>query len=497
MTSLSNALDLTLADFRLIKKLGEGAGGVVYFAHQLSFDRDAAVKVLFKHMADSPKMVERFYREARLAGRLDHPHIVQGYAVGEDQGWHYFGMEYVDGQSLQKWLEQLGRFALGDALHIALAIARALDYAHGQNLVHRDIKPGNVLIGRGGEVKVADFGVAKIREEDLLALTRTGRGLGTPRYMPLEQFVNAKEADARCDIYALGCTLYALLTGQPPFTAGTFVELVQLKEAGDIPAARRVNPEVPERLDAIIARMVAKRPADRYANCAEVIAALEDLKLARTQLRLEVPAEAPVPPRGKPTSSVAADAPTSPACPATADYTGVPLPAPPVEASTAPTLPRLSPEAADVWHVTYTPADGTQDVRWQPTTAQLLQWIASKDFVAGATARRGAEGEGQPLAAFRELRAAVLDRVSAKAAVPETLHPPKRPPETGHLRRPGRNPDTVRQRAAGASRTTQEVRRAARAAPPAAPPLWRRALWLSAAVAAGAAGYLLMRFLAP
>ncbi len=295
--------ELQLGDFKLLRKLGEGAAGVVYRARQISFDRDAAVKVLFKANA---KNIERFYREARLAGALDHPHIVQGYAVGEERGVHYFAMEYVDGHSLQHLLNKLGRLRLSAAVRAALAVARALDYAHGQNLVHRDIKPGNVLIGRQGAIKLADLGMAKIRDVDLAELTRTGRGMGTPCYMPIEQFVNAKEADARCDIYALGCMLHALLTGQPPFVSSSFMELIQAKEAGVFPPAQQVNPEVPERLDAIIAKMAARHPEDRYQTCREVIDALLELGRDRSLSKNAAP-----PRRSEDSASKAEDAPAS------------------------------------------------------------------------------------------------------------------------------------------------------------------------------------------
>src|SRR5262249_49891960 len=141
-----------LGDFRLLNKLGEGAMGTVYKAQELSADRLVAVKVLFPHMARHPRLLERFYREARLMGRLDHPHLVNGYAVGEDQGWHYFAMEYVDGRSLQKWLTMLGKLPIGDALHVSLACASALQYVHELAFVHRDIKPDTVQITRAGTV---------------------------------------------------------------------------------------------------------------------------------------------------------------------------------------------------------------------------------------------------------------------------------------------------------------------------------------------------------
>src|SRR5262249_24921560 len=213
-------------DFRLRKKIGEGAMGIVYKARQLSLDRDVAVKVLFKHVAKRTKAVERFYREARIMKRLIHPNIVRGIEVDFDQGWHFFAMEYVDGHNLHKWLTRLGRLNIGDALHIALACARALEHAHNLDLIHRDIKPDNILLSRTGQVKVADLGMVKVLDEDN-DLTQTGHGVGTPCYMPLEQAKNGKDADGRSDIYALGCVLYAMLTGEPPFRGETILELIQ------------------------------------------------------------------------------------------------------------------------------------------------------------------------------------------------------------------------------------------------------------------------------
>jgi serine/threonine-protein kinase len=272
-----------IGDFHLLKTLGEGAMGKVYKAYQPAFKRHVALKILFEHVAKNPKLVERLYREGLVMGRLDHPNIVAAYGTGEDKGWHYIAMEYVDGEALQKWLNRVGSVAVGDALHVILACARALQYAHENGLVHRDVKPDNVLITREGLVKVADLGMVKTSDEDM-ALTQTGHAVGTPWYMPLEQARNAKNIDARSDIYALGCMLYCLLTGEPPFAGKTLVEVIQAKEIGTFPPARSVNNEVPERLDLIITKMTAKLPRYRYQSCAEVINDLEALNLASAEL---------------------------------------------------------------------------------------------------------------------------------------------------------------------------------------------------------------------
>jgi len=214
-TSERAATDATLGDFRILQKVGEGAMGTVYKARQISFKRDVALKILFPHISKIPKLVERLNREAEVMGQLDHPNIVQAYVVDEVQGQHFVAMEYVRGDSLQKWLQRAHHLSVGDAIHITLACARALGYAHNLGVIHRDIKPDNILIARDGNVKVADLGMVKRMDEDL-GLTQTGHAVGTPWYMPLEQARNAKDTDRRCDIYALGCMLYCLLTGAPP-----------------------------------------------------------------------------------------------------------------------------------------------------------------------------------------------------------------------------------------------------------------------------------------
>jgi serine/threonine-protein kinase len=272
-----------LGDFQVLEKLGEGAMGAVYRAEQKSFDRIVALKILFAHIAKLPHLVERLYREGRVLGHLDHPNILQAYGIGEIGNSHYVAMEFVDGDNLQRWLRRLEKLTVADALYVTLTVARALEYAHAQGIVHRDLKPENILITRKGEVKIADFGMVKAADEDM-DLTQTGHALGTPWYMPLEQARNAKEIDGRSDIYALGCMLYCLLVGRPPFCGKTLVDVLAAKETGTFPPARTVNPNVPERLDLVIVKMTAKHPKHRYQNCTELVRDLESLGMAGDRL---------------------------------------------------------------------------------------------------------------------------------------------------------------------------------------------------------------------
>jgi eukaryotic-like serine/threonine-protein kinase len=269
----------TLGDFELRKELGQGGMGKVFLAQQISLDRPCAVKVMSSELSKRPDFVERFIREARSMARLDHPSIVRCFAVGEERGKHYVAMELIDGRSMQDWLNELGRLDVADAMLITLICADALQFAHAKNMIHRDIKPDNLLVTRDGIVKVADLGLAKATDEDM-SMTQSGTGLGTPHYMPPEQARNAKHVDARCDIYALGCTLYHFLTGALPFSGETVLELITAKEKGQFKPASRLTPGVPERLDLIIDKMMARDPKHRYSSCAEVIHDLEQLNLS-------------------------------------------------------------------------------------------------------------------------------------------------------------------------------------------------------------------------
>ena len=270
---------VTLGDYRLVKKVGDGAMAYVYKAREPGSNRAVALKVLYRHMAKNRIFLARFYREAQLMSRLHHPNIVHCSRLGKADRHYYLVMEYVPGRNLHYWLVKLGKLGLADALGITLICARALDYAHGLGLVHRDIKPENVLIRRDGVVKLADFGLARSMTDDVFA-TETGHGAGTPAYMPPEQARDARSADHRSDLHALGCMLYQLITGVLPFEGASAVDIVLAKLSSQYRPASELNVEVPKELDTILARMLTPALEDRYQSCGDLINDLTALGLA-------------------------------------------------------------------------------------------------------------------------------------------------------------------------------------------------------------------------
>lgn len=378
----------TLGEYRILRKLGEGAMGAVYLARQEGFERDVALKVLFPHVAGNPKLVERLYREGRVMGQLDHPNLVQAYAIGEDQGWHYVAMEFVEGESLQSCIDRFGTIPVDDAVHVALACLRALDYAHKLGVIHRDIKPDNVLIDRRrGVVKVADLGMVKTDEEEM-SLTQTGHAVGTPWYMPLEQARNAKEIDGRSDIYALGCMVYCMLVGHPPFVGKTIVEVIQAKESGTFPPARKFNPDVPEKLDLILLKMTAKQPKHRYQSCAEAIQDLVDLGLAGQTLNF----------LRKPRTKVDPAAPTAPTVRVDSSGGDVTV---------------VDSAELDVWHL-LVKVEGNEKSR-KLTTSQILKML--QEGTVGPTAKISrTPGEGyRSIATYKEFAEAAQRQRGQKA----------------------------------------------------------------------------------
>jgi len=272
-----------VGDFKIEKKLGQGGMGTVFLATQMSLDRKVALKTLSPEFAKKDDFVKRFLREARSMARLQHPNVVQVYAADSASGVNYAAIEYIDGRSMQGWMNELKQLSVGDALHVALVCADALKHAHDLNMIHRDIKPDNILVTSKGVVKVADFGLAKAIDEDV-SMTQSGTGLGTPLYMAPEQARNAKHVDKRSDIYALGSTLYYFLTGKLPFTGENTLELIIAKEKGTFPHVRKLNPQVPERLDLMVDKMLMKDPNHRYGDCGDIIRDLGGLGIANPAL---------------------------------------------------------------------------------------------------------------------------------------------------------------------------------------------------------------------
>ena len=270
----------SLGPYRILRRLGEGGMGSVYLAYHEGQKEQVALKVLADHLDSNPGFVTRFYREARSGGVLNHPNIVRGIGVDKDPatGKHYLVMEFVDGISAHALLDKMGRLPVGDAVHIALDVARALEHAHSRNIVHRDIKPDNILIAKSGVAKLADFGLAK-RTDEASHLTAARQGFGTSYYMPYEQALNARQADGRSDIYALGATLYHLLTGEVPFSGENHLEVVEKKGRGEFVPASLLNPAVPPALDQILEKMLAREPSDRYQTVSDLIVELERSRL--------------------------------------------------------------------------------------------------------------------------------------------------------------------------------------------------------------------------
>jgi serine/threonine-protein kinase len=391
----------SLGDYRLVKKLGAGGMGAVYKATQISLERDAAVKVLFKHLAEDPSFVERFQREARIMAKLDHPNVLRCYGVGEQHGWHFFAMEYIDGGSMESWLQKLGRLSVGDALYVIIACAEGLQHAHEQNMIHRDIKPDNILLTKKGVVKVADMGLAKAREGENVSLTRTGTGAGTPLYMSPEQARDAKHVDQRTDIYSLGCMLYTFLTGKQPFQGETYVELLEAKEKGKYPPAKKTNPEVPERLDLIIDKMLVKELKFRYESCAQVIKDLRELGLANKTLSFfETDTATAMPAAGTKTGTVApkstAVAPKVPAKAGAGPKGAVPAPA--------------EKEDRNWWYVSYETKEGKL-VNRKCTTAQVKELLKDKNFDLKAQVSHNKDGPYRSLATVPEFEAVLRGRI--------------------------------------------------------------------------------------
>jgi serine/threonine protein kinase len=251
--------------YRIEDVLGRGGMASVYLAHDAELERPVAVKVLAEHLADRPDFQDRFLREARLAAQLSHPNIVQVFDVGEEDGTPYIVMECVEGSTLADELKERGRLEPEEVVDLALQICGGLEHAHAAGLVHRDIKPQNLLLRPDGTVKIADFGIARAAETT--RLTQIGSVLGTAAYLAPEQALG-EEVTASADIYSLGCVLYELLTGRTPYVFKTLPELVAKHREEAIEPLREVRSEIPEQLEAAIMHALARNPDYRPESAA-------------------------------------------------------------------------------------------------------------------------------------------------------------------------------------------------------------------------------------
>jgi eukaryotic-like serine/threonine-protein kinase len=268
--------------YRLESKLGSGGMSTVYLARDETLQRWVAVKVMHREISDQPDQLERFRREARAVAQLSHPNVVAVIDAGEDGGYPYIVLEYVEGETLKQRIDRLGRLPVDEAAAYGIEIGRGLAAAHAQRLIHRDVKPQNVLIDAEGRAKVTDFGIARSLESD--GLTKTGRVLGTTDYVAPEQAMG-QGVDARCDIYSLGILLYEMLTGEVPFQADTLVGVAMKHVNERMPDVQERRPEISSAFAAVIERATAKEPKKRYPDMIAMLADLEgalEVEVARS-----------------------------------------------------------------------------------------------------------------------------------------------------------------------------------------------------------------------
>lgn len=292
--ALGQTRGLVLGNYVILDKLGEGGMGMVFKARHRLMKRIVALKVLPPSMTQSADAVSRFHREVEAAAKLQHANIAGAYDADQADGIHFLVMEHVDGPNLSSLVKEIGPLAPPLAMNIISQAARGLAHAHANGVVHRDIKPGNLLVNPDGVVKILDMGLAQLQsnEENSGAkadLTQSGRIMGTVDYMAPEQALDAKTVDQRADIYSLGCTLYYLLAGRSMSPDGTLTQKLLWHQSEPIPSLREVCPAAPEQLEEVFRNMVAKKPAERYSTMVELLSALEPLLADIPDEQLQLP----------------------------------------------------------------------------------------------------------------------------------------------------------------------------------------------------------------
>ena len=268
-----------LGNYLLLDKIGAGGMGQVFKARHRRMDRIVALKVLPANLMQDQATIARFEREVKAAARISHANIVAAHDADQAEDVHFLVMEYVEGSDLSALVKKAGPLSVSLAIDCILQAARGLEAAHAEGIVHRDIKPANLLLDKKGTIKILDMGLARIHDDVVqqAELTATGAVMGTVDYMAPEQALDTKTADARADIYSLGCTLHYLLTGRATYLGDTLTSRLLAHQGQPIPDLRAVRPDAGEELDAIFRKMVAKKIGDRYQAMSELLADLERL----------------------------------------------------------------------------------------------------------------------------------------------------------------------------------------------------------------------------
>ncbi len=267
-----------ISGYKVISKLGAGAMATVFKASQLSLDRLVAIKILPRKFSSNAQFIERFYAEGRAAAQLNHPNIVQAYDVGQSGEFHYFVMEFVDGSTVHDVITANKRFKESDAIDIAISVAEAMEHAHERGLIHRDIKPKNIMLTKQGLVKVADLGLARAIEDKDAALAEAGKAYGTPYYISPEQIRGEVHIGPQADIYSIGATIYHMVTGNVPFNGKNPTEVMQKHLKSALVPPDHVNPTLSAGFSEVIEMMMAKSRKNRYKDCRDV---LEDLRAVK------------------------------------------------------------------------------------------------------------------------------------------------------------------------------------------------------------------------
>ena len=283
--TLEEARGQQIPGYVILSRIGAGAMATVFKAKQLSLDRIVAIKVLPKKLSENKEYVDLFYKEGRAAARLNHPNIVQAFDVGEAGGYHYFVMEYVEGHTVYDELGVGKPLSEERALNIIIQVGRALEHAHARGLIHRDVKPKNIMIATDGAVKLADMGLARQTADKEAVEAEAGRAFGTPFYISPEQIRGAKDVDFRTDIYSLGATLYHMVTGRLPFEGETPVEVMQkhLKQA--LVPPDHLNTSLSAGIGEVVEVMMAKDPNRRYASTSDGLLDLEAIAAGEAPLQ--------------------------------------------------------------------------------------------------------------------------------------------------------------------------------------------------------------------